>query len=62
MGGSLSSPLTVYYAVGGSATYGTDYTLNPSPAGVPRIFSATIPEGAETVDVTLLPVRDSLVE
>jgi len=34
-GGSKANPLTVYYAVGGSAEYLTDYALNPAPAGWP---------------------------
>jgi hypothetical protein len=54
-GGSLSGDLKVYYSVGGNLKYGTDYTLNLTSAQLaelPRIYSATIPNGQSSVTVT----------
>jgi len=53
-GGSFTAPLTVNYAMSGTAAAGADYLL---PAG-----SVTIPAGAETVDVAITPVPDNSVE
>ncbi len=36
LGANLNQSLTVYYSLGGSAEYGTDYALTPSPGG-PRV-------------------------
>jgi hypothetical protein len=54
-GGSKANPLTVYYAVGGSAEYLTDYALNPAPAGWPRIFAVDIPANTDSVTVAIEP-------
>ncbi|MGI8967249.1 MAG: hypothetical protein ACR2H1_14340 [Limisphaerales bacterium] len=55
VGGNLNSSLTVSYAVGGNLAYGIskDYTLDPAPGDVPRIYSATIPAGEASVPVTV---------
>jgi deoxycytidine triphosphate deaminase len=53
--GPTTSALTVSYSVGGTATSGTDYT--PLLSG-----SITIPGGQSTIDVTITPIRDNLVE
>ncbi len=50
---STASALTVGYTIGGSATYGSDYTLTGS---------ATIPAGSSSVTVTVVPKSDTLTE
>jgi hypothetical protein len=60
LGADLSQPLTVYYSVGGSAVYGTDYSLNPTPSEYPRIFSAAIPAGETEVTVTVTPIAGGI--
>lgn len=52
--GSTAGSLAVAYAVGGTATVGSDHTLG---AG-----SVTIPAGSASTTLTLLPLDDSLVE
>jgi acetyl esterase/lipase len=52
--GSTAAPLTVQWALGGTAALGADYA---APAS-----SATIPAGASSLDVTVTPVDDKLVE
>jgi hypothetical protein len=63
-GANISAPLTVYYSVGGTATYNTDYSLrdnlNNPPAGPPRVFSATIQGGQASVTVTVTPMGSGL--
>ena len=61
-GGSKANPLTVYYAFGGSAEYGTDYALNPTPAGLPRICAVDIPANADSVTVTIAPTAAGLAK
>jgi hypothetical protein len=47
-----SSPLTVYYSVGGSLSYERgDYTLSPAPTEWPRIYSAVISNNEQSVTV-----------
>ena len=55
LGADLSQPLTVYYSLGGSATYGSDYGLSTALPEFPRIFSAVIGAEDPTVTVTLTP-------
>ncbi len=62
-GGATTSPLTVNYSVGGTATAGSDYTALPGSVTIPADqASATVPvaplqdtaaEGSETVTVNL---------
>jgi Trypsin len=52
--GSLTSPLTVNLARGGTATSGSDFFALPT--------SVTIPAGAASTIITLTPRDDSLVE
>ncbi|MEO7318696.1 MAG: Calx-beta domain-containing protein [Chthoniobacteraceae bacterium] len=52
--GPTTLPLTVNYAIGGSATHGVDYERLP---GV-----LTIPAGASTGSVTVLPIDDGIGE
>ncbi|MEZ0485144.1 cellulose binding domain-containing protein [Fibrella aquatica] len=53
--GSTDAALTVNYAVGGTATNGTDYT--PALSGV-----AIIPIGQSSVTLTLTPVDDAVID
>lgn len=52
--GSLTSPLTVNLARGGTATSGSDFVALPT--------SVTIPTGAASIVLTLTPKDDALVE
>lgn len=52
--GDLASSLTVGFTLGGTATNGTDYQN--------LVLTATFPATLPTVDVTLMPLADSLVE
>ncbi|MFQ5470054.1 MAG: Calx-beta domain-containing protein [Gammaproteobacteria bacterium] len=52
--GSTASPLTVIYSMAGSATNANDYN--------DLLGSAIIPAGNNSVDVTLTPIDDGLVE
>ena len=52
--GSTAAPLTVTYALGGTATPAADYTAAAGPA--------TIPAGASSVTVDVAPIQDGLVE
>ena len=54
-GGGLASPLTVRWAVGGTARIGTDYSLGSA-------FETTIPAGASSAAIVLTPVQDALAE
>ena len=60
LGGSKASALTVYYAPGGTAKYGTDYTLVPAPVGLDRICAVDIPAGEDFVTVTIEPTPAGL--
>lgn len=50
MGGTLASPLTVLYTVGGTATMGSDYQMIG--------LSATFPPNQTTVSVGIVPLAD----
>ena len=52
--GCLSSPLTVSYTLGGSATSGSDYQALSG--------SVAIPAGAASVTITITPIDDSFAE
>lgn len=52
--GTPTGPLTVYYAVGGTATSGSDYT--------PLTGSVTLADGAASAVVEISPVNDALSE
>jgi hypothetical protein len=57
--GSFSTPLTVTYGVGGTATLGTDYS---GIAATPASKSVTIGAGSATATVTVDPTADTEVE
>src|SRR5262249_46879582 len=52
--GDTSAPMTVAYTVSGTATAGSDY--------VPLDISATIPAGAVSVSIPVVPIDDPFVE
>jgi len=52
--GDFSSPLTVYYTVGGTATNGVDYTTLSG--------SVTLAAGSPVATITVLPIDDALPE
>jgi hypothetical protein len=54
MNGASSSPVTINYTVGGTATAGSDYVALSS--------SVTIPAGAISASITVSPKDDALVE
>jgi uncharacterized protein len=56
--GSTTSPLTVNFAVSGSATSGSDYTTPGSFA----TNSIVIPAGASSVDIAIAAIDDTIVE
>lgn len=62
--GSTASTLTVYTDISGSATTGTDYTLNPAAntASTVTMELFTIPSGSATRDVTVTAPNDGLQE
>jgi hypothetical protein len=53
--GNTQSPLTVNYSVGGTAVNGQDFQLSPNSTG----GSLSIPAGAATADVTVVPLASS---
>ena len=53
-GAAQDSALTVSFTVGGTATSGTDYQAVPT--------SVTIPAGAASATVTIVPVNDTTIE
>jgi len=52
--GPLIAPLTVFFALGGTAVNGVDYEQVPT--------SVTLPEGARSVEVTVMPIDDDWLE
>jgi Calx-beta domain-containing protein len=52
--GSTTAPLTVFYAVGGTATAGSDYVELPG--------RVTIPAGTREGRITVTPVDDAVTE
>ncbi len=60
--GNLGTSLTVYYVLGGSATIGSDYGLNPTPSEQYPRYSITIPQGSASRELHIMPVADSLGE
>jgi hypothetical protein len=66
---NFSSPTTAstvtYFAYGGTATFGTDYSVSYSTGGAGSNISSdslTVPSGTSSVTVTVTPVNDAAVE
>ena len=57
---TVSSPLTVYYAVSGTATAGGDYTGLPDFDSWDNIGSVTIAAGSSSAEFTITPVDNEL--
>ena len=55
-------PLTVDFAVGGSATLTTDYTTSGATLFTAAIGSVSFPDGQSTAVITISPVADNVVE
>ena len=53
--GSTTTALTVDFALGGTATSGSDYSAAPASP-------LTIPAGATSATITVTPIDDSVVE
>ncbi|MGE5655863.1 MAG: S8 family serine peptidase [Actinomycetota bacterium] len=60
--GSTAQPLTVTYAVGGTATLGSDYIDIDITRSVNITGSVTIPAGASSVKIPISPINDSIDE
>ena len=60
--GATSSPLTVNFSVGGTATYSSDYTQTGAASFTAASGTVTIPAGQATAQVTIDPIGDTTVE
>jgi|GEM_PF-1199688 len=60
--GDTSTALTVNFGVGGTALFTSDYTASGASAFTASTGSVVIPIGQSSVNVTLVPVNDVLVE
>jgi Ca2+-binding RTX toxin-like protein len=60
--GVTTSPLTVNFSVGGTATFNTDYTQTGAATFNATSGTVTIPAGSSTATVTLDPTTDTTVE
>lgn len=54
----LSSPLTVNLAVGGTATFGTDYTASGADTFTATTATITIPAGQLSANIIVTPISD----
>ncbi|MBX2997357.1 MAG: pullulanase-type alpha-1,6-glucosidase [Caldilineaceae bacterium] len=60
--GPTADPMTVNFAVGGTAIFGNDYSQSGADSFSASSGAVTIPAGSGTVTVTVEPFADSLVE
>lgn len=60
--GVLTAGLTVSFTVGGSATFGTDYTVAGAASFTATSGTVAFAPGSATATVTLTPTADGLVE
>ncbi|MDV3002913.1 MAG: hypothetical protein N5P05_004568 (plasmid) [Chroococcopsis gigantea SAG 12.99] len=60
--GSISSPLTVNFSIGGTATFNTDYTRVGTTPFTATTGNITFATGSPTATLTLDPTADLLVE
>ena len=61
-GGDINSDLTVYYVLGGTATVGPDYSLDPAPSAPYPGYSVTIYAGQTSRDIQIIATGDTLTE
>jgi hypothetical protein len=59
---SLSTPIVVNFAVSGTATFGTDYTVSGHTTFTATTASLTIPANATSGSIVVTPVADAIVE
>lgn len=59
--GPTTNALTVRYNYSGTASYTSDYSLSPAPTNTAP-YGITIPVGASSVSLLLLPVNDTAAE
>lgn len=60
--GDVTTPLTVNYRVGGSATFDADYTQSGTKVFTKSTGTITFAEGASTATLTIDPTKDTVVE
>src|SRR4029079_18429750 len=60
--GNLSGPLDVAFSVGGIGTLGADYTVSGANNWSAQSGSVRFGEGVVVVDVTIMPIDDTLIE
>ncbi len=60
--GSTANALTVNYSVGGSATFGTDYSQIGATSFTVTTGTVTIGAGANTANITIDPIADTTSE
>ena len=60
--GSLAQPLTVSFTIGGTATFGSDYTQSGADTFTANSGTVTFPAMASTVQVTVTPLADAEFE
>jgi hypothetical protein len=60
--GVTSTPLTVNFTIGGTATFAVDYTQTGAATFVPPNGTVTFTAGSSTATVTVDPTTDNLVE
>jgi len=53
---------TIPITLGGTATYGTDYTISPGSFTAPNIWNVTVPAGQSSVTFTIIPSMDGITE
>jgi hypothetical protein len=60
--GPTTSPVTVSFTVGGSATFPADYTETGAATFAPPAATVTIPVGSSSATVNVTPLTDCVVE
>ncbi|HIK10546.1 MAG TPA: Ig-like domain-containing protein [Oscillatoriaceae cyanobacterium M33_DOE_052] len=60
--GDVTTPLTVNYRVGGSATFDADYSQSGTTVFTTSTGTITFAEGASTATLTIDPTKDTVVE
>ena len=60
--GATTSPLTVAFSVGGSASFPSDYSAGSAASFTSNAGSLTFTAGASTAVVVIDPVADSVIE
>ncbi|NER36457.1 MAG: hypothetical protein F6J93_21145 [Oscillatoria sp. SIO1A7] len=61
-GSATQGNVTIAFTVGGSATTGDDYTAVGADTFTAGSGTVTIPDGSRTVNITIVPVDDSVID